>query len=59
MRENFIKTKDEDTYKLLLSHDFVYLGKDGDFYCFINERNKLNFDIEEYKGMLFTNLISL
>lgn len=59
MKEQFIKTKDKDTYSLLLSQNFVFLGKDGDYYCFLNETNKLNFEDKDYKKMLFTNLISI
>ena len=59
MVSNFIKTQDENIYKYLLSQGFQFVGKDGNFYCFINDINKLNFEDSVYKKIFFTNMIAI
>lgn len=59
MKNKFIKTQDEKVYEYLLSQGFVFLGKDSDHYCFLNDINKLNFDDSISKKIMFTNIISI
>lgn len=59
MKNNFIKTQDEKTYIYLLSEGFEFLGKDGDFYCFLNDTKKINFEDKICKKIIFTNIIAI
>ena len=55
---NFIKTKDEGVARELRQSGFTELGKEGDFYCFINDGNKKTFDCDN-KKIIQTNVLAM
>lgn len=41
MKTNFLKTSSEETYKALLASKYTYIGKEGQYFCFINDGKEL------------------
>lgn len=58
MGKNFIKTSDEDTRLLLRKEGYVEVGKDGDKWVFINDKN-YNFSEQDKKMIMYTNILNI
>ena len=57
--QNFIKTDNAETIKVLKNQGFTFLGEDkSGIAVFLND-GKLTFSEDTKKNMVFTNLISM
>lgn len=55
MKQNFIKTSDEHTAKLLRQSGLTELPKEGSMWVFVNDNNKIT--MEEMKGVQLTDIL--
>lgn len=57
-KQNFIRTSDENTAKLLEESGFTFLHKEGTFSIFLNDC-KMNFSDDIKKEILYTNMMNM
>ena len=60
MKQNFIKTVDKETAHKMISEGFQLISQIGGVYTFLNlPPQSFNFEAEEQKKVIYTNMLSL
>lgn len=57
MKDKFIKTSDEGTAIMLRNAGLVELNKEGNKWVFVNDADKMQFSINDLKGVQKTNIL--
>ncbi len=57
MKNKFIKTNDANTAKLLRDSGLMELAKEGDKWVFVNEKDKLKFEVDDLDGCHVSNIL--
>ena len=60
MKQNFIKTADQDTAEKLLMSGFQLVSHDGNMYTFLNQPpTNFSFDEVDKKKLVYSNILSV
>ena len=57
MKNQFIKTSDASTAKSLRNAGLIELAKEGDKWDFVNEKDKLKFEVDDLDGCHVSNIL--
>lgn len=57
MKGKFIKTSDANTAQILRESGLLELAKEDDKWVFVNEKDKLNFEVNDYKECHTTDIL--
>ena len=57
MKQKFIKTNDEQTANLLREQGLIELDKEDGKWVFVNDTDKIQFSIDNLKGVQKTNIL--
>jgi len=57
MKQQFIKTNDEQTANLLRERGLIELDKEDGKWVFVNDTDKMKFSIDNLKGVQKTNIL--
>ena len=57
-RKHFIKTSDKETYLLLLKEGYTEVGKEGNKWVFLNDKN-FQFSKYDQNAIMYTDIIGI